>query len=692
MRPPLPGLVEVVMLKRAGRASVLHVHMQPEKDGSHPARWSAQAIVQNTASVVAVAAGYYACAVIGTVVSVPPSGFAIIWPATAFLISVLLIAPMRLWWLHLGVVVLAHFHLATIYQPAAPFAVVMTQIAGNIVLAISTVLAVHALTPKPVRFETFRSVLIFVVAAGIVVPAVINALILSVHVMTGWTNDFGTSWRQWLIAGVFPTVTIPPLLVLAIKGGLTGRPAISRRSAVELAVVSGLMFVLGILSFGAKVSPAHWPAVLLTPSPLLLWAAVRLGVGGTSLALLSMGAALIVRALRDEGPFAAHSHINDIISLQVFLIVMSVPLMLLAALMDERRRTERLFRRSEERMAVAAASTDTGLWQWDAIAGQLWATDHCRAMFGLNAQSATSPEAFLAAVHPEDRPRVAELLKSALEKADVQPVRSFRIIRQNAEVRWFVLRTHTEFSREARPLRISGVFRDITQRVIAQQEAEQLSQRLLTLQEEERRSIAEELHDSTAQHLVAVNLNLAALKRQGALPPESLNLIDEIQTSVREATSEIRTFTYLLRPPQLEEEGLCTVSRQYIMGFARRTGLEAAIRLNPRVDELPSSDRRTLLRIIQEGLANVHRHAEATRVAVDLRCINGGVHLIVRDNGAGMPAAKDERGGPSRGVGLPGMAARVRQLGGRLAVISGPAGTTIHASIPFRHTNGEGPD
>jgi PAS domain S-box-containing protein len=226
-------------------------------------------------------------------------------------------------------------------------------------------------------------------------------------------------------------------------------------------------------------------------------------------------------------------------------------------------------------MVVAAASTDTGLWQWDAMAGQMWATDHCRAMFGLAEESATTPEAFLGAIHPEDQARIAALLQSSREKPDVQSVQDFRVVRRNAEVRFFIMRTHTEFSRYDTPLRISGVFRDITQRVIAQREVEQFGQRLLTLQDEERRSIAEELHDWTAQHLVAVNLNLAALKAQGSLPPASVSLIDEIQKSVREATSEIRTFTYLLRPPQLEEEGLCTVSRQYILGFARRTGLQA---------------------------------------------------------------------------------------------------------------------
>jgi PAS domain S-box-containing protein len=650
------------------------------------AGWQMQTMARRAASVLAAAGGYYACALIGTVLSVPPSGFAIIWPATAFLISILLVAPTRLWWLYLGVIVPAHFHLATIFQPQAAFVVVLTQIAGNFALAVSTVLAVRVVSRKPVLFDTFRSVLVFVIVGGVAVPAVVNALILSLHLASGWISDFGLAWRQWMIAGIFPTVTIPPLIVLAINGGLTGRPPVSRNSYRELAIVTLLLFGLAFLSFGAEVSPSHSAALLLTPTPLLLGAAVRLGVGGTSIALLSLASAIIVQALRHEGPFAASSSIEDVISLQVFLVIISVPVILLAALMDERRQTESLFRQSEERMAVAAASTDTGLWQWDAATKQMWATEHCRSMFGLTEESAVAPEAFLGAVHPEDRAFIAGLLKSSLEKADVVSLRDFRVVRRDAEVRWFIMRTHTEFRKDNTPLRISGVFRDITRRVIAQQEAEQLGRRLLTLQEEERRSIAEELHDSTAQHLVAVNLNLAALKARGSIPPESLGLIDEIQKAVREATSEIRTFTYLLRPPQLEEEGLCTVSRQYILGFARRTGLQATIRLNPLADELPPADRRALLRIIQESLANVHRHAAARHVSVNLRCVGGSVHLVVRDDGGGMPSPINGKNGEhaALGVGLPGMAMRVRQLGGKLEVNSGSAGTTIHASIPFR--------
>src|SRR6187402_1938905 len=197
--------------------------------------------VRNGLTALGAATGYVACAVVGTALSVPPDGFAIIWPATAFLIGVLLILPPRAWWSIAGVVPV-DFALAAALQPDAPFVVVATQIAGNLALAFATVLAVRkAIGPDP-RFDSFASVLKFVLVAGLAVPAVVNAAILTVHLATGWTDDLLVSWRQWMVAGFVPTVTIPPALVLTVKGRLIGRQAAPVWLRIELAVIALVLF------------------------------------------------------------------------------------------------------------------------------------------------------------------------------------------------------------------------------------------------------------------------------------------------------------------------------------------------------------------------------------------------------------------------------------------------------------------
>lgn len=640
-----------------------------------------RALMGNVLVAAGVAAGYLACTVVGTLLSVPPSGFAIIWPSTAFLIAVMLILPVSRWWTCAAGAVPMHFALAALMPPEAPLVVVATQVAGNLFLAAATVVAVRRIVSPAPRFDSLQPMLTFMLVAGLAVPAVVNVLVLSVHLATGWTSDLWLSWRQWMIAGVFPTVTIPPLAVLAWNGRLTGSSA-PKHALAELALLVAVLFAISFLSLGAVAEVTHWPALFLAPFPFLLWAAMRLGVGGTCVVLLALALGAIVQALRDIGPFAAQSAMADVISLQAFLITLSVPLLLLAAVVDDRRREAELRRQSEARLQVAASSTDTGLWQWDMIAERLWLTDNCREMFGLAADGAVTVQAFLRVVHPDDRARVAAVLDDALSHGEPRPAVDFRV-RSQGVTRWFVVHTHTELGEHGTPLTVSGVFREVTDRVEARHEADGLRLRILRLQEDERRRIAQELHDSTAQHLVAASLNLFNLQANAGARLQSL--IEEAMRSIREAATEIRTFSYLLHPPQLDSEGLVRVLRQYVPGFERRTGIRTTLRITPRADLLSPDQQHAILRIAQESLGNVHRHADAASVSVDVRCVAENVHLIVRDDGVGIPPESGQQIGErlQLGVGIPAMTARVRQLGGRIDVSSRKRGTTVHVAIPL---------
>lgn len=228
---------------------------------------------------------------------------------------------------------------------------------------------------------------------------------------------------------------------------------------------------------------------------------------------------------------------------------------------------------------------------------------------------------------------------------------------------------------------------DVTAVKEAQQASEETAERLLALQENERQRIADELHDSTAQHLTAVALNIMKLKLK--LPPQERHseLFKEIETSVQEGSKELRTFTYLLHPPKLDEHGLRNTVEFYAQGFGNRTGLAITIRMSRLANALPFELQRCLFRVLQEALANIHRHASASQVKIELRYLRHTLHLLVCDNGVGLEGA----GGtsrrisrePARGVGIPGMQERLRQVGGGLALRSGSGGTRIHAFVPF---------
>lgn len=225
---------------------------------------------------------------------------------------------------------------------------------------------------------------------------------------------------------------------------------------------------------------------------------------------------------------------------------------------------------------------------------------------------------------------------------------------------------------------------DVTPMKEAQQALGEAAEQLLVLQEEERQRISEELHDSTMQHLVAIGLNVMTLKTQSTANDAMHGLLREVECSLDEASRELRSFTYLLHPPRLEEAGLRATLRQYLDGFSKRTGLATTFRAGPMLDTLSFALQKSFLRIVQEALANVHRHAAASRVGVDFRCMFGQLHLIISDDGRGIvgPAPPPEET-PHMGVGLPGIAARLRQFGGELEIRSGPFGTRLHAVVPL---------
>ena len=162
---------------------------------------------------------------------------------------------------------------------------------------------------------------------------------------------------------------------------------------------------------------------------------------------------------------------------------------------------------------------------------------------------------------------------------------------------------------------------------------------------------------------------------------KSLDVLDETEGLLQEASKELRAFTYLLHPPELQKEGLSATLGRYIEGFGRRTGLKIKLKSSGRVDQLSLQLQQSLLRIVQEALTNVYHHASATRVSVNFRCLRKSLRLVISDNGQG---TEESSGKPYRlGIGIPGMMSRMQQFGGKVHIQSGPNGTSVHATIPL---------
>ena len=212
-----------------------------------------------------------------------------------------------------------------------------------------------------------------------------------------------------------------------------------------------------------------------------------------------------------------------------------------------------------------------------------------------------------------------------------------------------------------------------------------LSLRLMTVQDEERRRIARDLHDTTGQTLAALKMTLSLLEREAAKIPEMSKLVADLNALASEAVQEIRTTSYLLHPPLLDEVGITSAARWFVEGFAKRSGIRVDCDLPETMERPQRNCELVLFRVLQESLTNVHRYSGASAAGIKLRLENDQLKLEVSDNGRGIPEDRLQevrRSGGGAGVGIAGMRERVRELGGQLEIQSGKTGTTVSVVLP----------
>jgi signal transduction histidine kinase len=227
---------------------------------------------------------------------------------------------------------------------------------------------------------------------------------------------------------------------------------------------------------------------------------------------------------------------------------------------------------------------------------------------------------------------------------------------------------------------------DITERKRAEELLRSLSARLLQTQDEERRRIARELHDSAGQLLVGLDINLVTVLREAnQLSTNAARALSESLGLVKELSTELRNISHLLHPPLLDEAGLPAAIRWYVERFSQRSKISVQLDLCPDLGRLPREIETTIFRIVQESLTNIHRHSGSCTAEVLLTRACGGITVEIRDHGKGL-ATENYRtytGLVTPGVGIQGMRERVRQLGGQFDIRSGQTGTSVAAMLPL---------
>ena len=252
-------------------------------------------------------------------------------------------------------------------------------------------------------------------------------------------------------------------------------------------------------------------------------------------------------------------------------------------------------------------------------------------------------------------------------------------LRRTVSSRWAMLQQEN-----SEPV-ILEINSDVTERKRSEETLRRLSAYLMTLQDEERRRIARELHDSTGQKLAAAKLQLDTLVKSGKIKSYEKTVAEAAQW-IDECFQEVRTLSQLLHPPLLDEAGLISATRWVVDGFSQRAKIAVDLQIASEIGRLPQPVELAVFRVIQESLSNIHRHSGAKKASIKLTRNHNAVSLEVRDDGKGMPPEVFS-GSPQRkqivGVGILGMRERLAQLDGTLEIDSTKNGTTIKVHVPL---------
>jgi PAS domain S-box-containing protein len=317
------------------------------------------------------------------------------------------------------------------------------------------------------------------------------------------------------------------------------------------------------------------------------------------------------------------------------------------------------------------------------LAGQIVSWNRgAERLFGYTAEEMIGSSTLLL-TPPEERASAIDIKQRVREGESVYRFEAVRVskdgTRLDVDLSVFPLRDD-----DGTILGTTAIVRNITEQKRADEQLRQLSQRLLRVQDEERRRIARELHDSTAQLLAAISINLGRICESARPLSNQIReqLLAEAIVLAESALLEVRTQSYLLHPPLLDERGLSAALGFFIDGFTKRSGIDVEFRAPKDLTRLSNALELTVFRIVQESLTNVHRHSGSARAEIELRQQDRWIELTVRDFGKGLNCTAST----TPGVGIAGIRERAKELGGSLTVDSASPGTLLQVRLPAEYS------
>jgi len=424
--------------------------------------------IRTAMSIVGAAALYYLATRTAWLLTFPDSNVSLFFFPHAVLVSILLLHPTRHWWAYVLAAVSAHF-IAT-QQAQWPLLYALQCEAFDALKIVLTAAGIRLFIKSPLHLISLREAVAFVLIAVILIPVGTAFWGAAFTVAYGYGVDYWVEWRNLSISNAVTTIVLVPVILIAVQRFRTGFTAAPNR-IVEACLLTAGIVAVGWLTFDRfPAGPDTSPALLYAPIPLLIWAALRFGLGGMSASMLAITVLAIWGTMQGRGPFLTQSASENAFALQLFVLMAATPLLLLAVAIDDERRSKEAKLVSEQRMSLAAESAQLALWEWDLARDVVWVQD--QGLFGFPPNTPIDHATLAGSVHPDDRAVREAAIQRALSNGGNYES-EFRVILADGSVRWVAARGRSPTpAAKGAPARILGIAIDTTLQKKAAAEAQ----------------------------------------------------------------------------------------------------------------------------------------------------------------------------------------------------------------------------